>query len=71
MQAPSGTVDVTVPSLLFHNNGLYKALLTASCKHDKLVCEPDGLVFTEPSEGKILTGEWDVPKRMYVCTGYQ
>ena len=66
MKEPSGTLDVTIPSLLFHNKGLYKALLTASCKQDTLPCEPDGFVFTEPSKGKILTGEWDITKTMYV-----
>ena len=67
MKAPFGTLDVTIPSLLFHSDGLYKALLTASCKQDALQCEPDGFVFTEPSKGKILTGEWDISKKMYVC----
>ena len=59
-QNPLGTLDVNIPSIFVHEEGIFKALLTTTCKQQPLPCQPDGKIFTEPSEGKVLTDDWQL-----------
>ncbi|XP_066914666.1 interaptin-like isoform X4 [Clytia hemisphaerica] len=55
-----GAVDINIPNILVHEDGIFKALLTTTCKQQPLPCQPDGEIFTEPSEGKVLTDKWQL-----------